>query len=97
MDRISRELDAARASGRGLRGEARRALVNRLVDFDAELLAMARERLQPSERRALEIEVDDELSAFRDRLTPVAYAAAREAALARLVRECFGLPILTMP
>src|SRR4051812_2954380 len=39
IDRAARELDAARA---GVRGDARRALVDRLVRLDAELIAAAR-------------------------------------------------------
>src|SRR5687768_15784135 len=40
IDRVSAELDAARASSRGVRGEARHALIERLEDLDRRLLAL---------------------------------------------------------
>jgi hypothetical protein len=94
VDRVSLELDAARTSSRGLRGDARRALIERLTALDAELLAMARVALGDSERVALEKEADADLTAFRDAMTAEAYRRAREAAIDRLVRERFGLPTL---
>jgi len=95
VDRISSELDAARASSRGLRGDARRALLERLTALDAELVAMARAALGDSERQAFEREADVELAGFRDAMTAQAYHRAREAAIDRLARERFGLPTLS--
>jgi hypothetical protein len=94
VDRASRELDAARASSRGLRGEARRALIERLTALDAELVAVARAALGDSERQAFEKEADADLAGFRDAMAAEAYHRAREAAIDRLVRERFGLPTL---
>ena len=95
VDRISRELDAARASSRGLRGDARRALLERLTALDAELVAMARAALGDSERQAFEREADVNLAGFRDAMTAQAYHRAREAAIDQLSRERFGLPTLS--
>jgi hypothetical protein len=95
VDRISRELDAARASSRGLRGDARRALLERLTALDAELVAMARAALGDSERQAFEREASVDLAGFRDAMTAQAYQRAREAAIDRLARERFGLPTLS--
>jgi hypothetical protein len=95
VDRISRELDAARASSRGLRGDARRALLERLTALDAELVAMARAALGDSERQTFEREADVDLAGFRDAMTAQAYHRAREAAIDRLARERFGLPTLS--
>ena len=95
VDRASRELDAARASSRGLRGEARRALIERLTALDAELVATARAALGDSERQAFEKEADADLAGFRDAMAAEAYHRAREAAIDRLVRERFGLPTLS--
>ena len=95
VDRISRELDAARASSRGLRGDARRALLDRLTALDAELVAMARAALGDAERQAFEREADADLAGFRDAMTAQAYHRAREAAIDRLARERFGLPTLS--
>jgi hypothetical protein len=94
IDRISRELDAARASARGLRGEPRRALIERLTALDAELVALARDALGEADRQACEREAEAELARYRDVMTSEAYRRAREAAVGRLARERFGLPTL---
>lgn len=96
IDKVSRELDNARGSARGLRGEARRECLERLAVLDAELIDVARSGLDASAQRALEREADEELSPFSDRLTAQVYGAAREAAIARLIRDRLGLPTLTM-
>ena len=95
IDRTAHELDRARASSRGLRGEARRALLARLSELDAELLRIARAALNEADRRSCEGEAEDELAGFRDRLSAEGYLRAREAAIDRLVRERFGLPTVT--
>lgn len=95
IDRVSRELDAARASASGVRGEARRALVERLAALDTQLLALARAALSDSERRRLETEADEELTGFRDRMPSDAYSRARDAIVDRLARERFGLPTVS--
>lgn len=94
IDRISRELDAARAPARGLRGDPRRALIERLTALDAELLAIARAALGEADRQACECEAEAELARYRDAMTAEAYSRAREAAVGRLARERFGLPTL---
>ena len=94
IDRVARELDAARADARGVRGAARRALLDRLTVLDAELLHTARAALDDATRLALTREAEDELSGFRDRMAPAAFVRSREAAVDRLVRERLGLPAL---
>ena len=79
---------------RGVRGDARRALVNRLAVLDAELLRTARAALDEATRVALTREAEDELSGFPDRMAPDAFVRSREAAVDRLVRERLGLPAL---
>ena len=95
IDRVAAELDASRAESRGLRGEARRALVDRLSAIDAELVSQARTALDEPVRAALIREADDELAGFRAAMAPDAFARAREATVDRLVRERFGLPIIS--
>jgi hypothetical protein len=96
IDRVAAELDAASAETRGLRGDARRALIDRLAIIDAELLQKAREMLDAPVRDALAREADVELAPFRSGMTPEALARARQAAIDRLVRERFGLPTVTL-
>lgn len=95
LDRVSGELDAARESARGLRGEARTALIERLSALDAELMTTARRSLDDEARNSVERDADHELREFRGRLTPEAFARARAAAIDRLVRERLNLPTLS--
>lgn len=94
VDHVSRELDAARASARGIRGDARRALVERLAALDAELVAMARAALSDSERRAVERQAEEDLAGFRDAMAPDAYRRARDRTIDQLARERLKLPTL---
>ena len=94
IDRVAAELDAARSSAAAVRGESRRALVERLAAVDADLVRAARELLDEPARAALAREADEELAAFRASMAADAFARAREAAIDRLVRERFGLPTL---
>jgi hypothetical protein len=95
IDRVSAELDAARARSGGLRGDAREALIDRLATFDAELLRRARAALDDAAREALSDEADQELAGFRSAMTSETFVRAREAAIDRLVRERCGLPVVT--
>ena len=95
IDRVSRELDASRASAGGVRGRARQDLIDRLAALDAELLEQARANLDDTAREAFVREAEQELAAFRGSMTADAFARAREAATDRLVRERFGLPTVT--
>lgn len=94
IDRIARELDAARREPRGLRGDARKQLAERLDRLDVELVAAARVLLEAGARAALEREAESELSPFRATMAPDAWTRARSAAIDRLVRERFNLPVL---
>ena len=96
IDRVARELDAARAGVRGVRGEARQALIARLSGLDLELLQTARASLDDPSRAALMAEADDELAGFRNRMAPEAFARARDAAFGRLLRQRCGLPTVAL-
>jgi len=95
IDRASRELDDARTRAGGVRGDARRALVERLAALDAELLARARERVTEAERAALAAEAEQELAPYRTSLNADVFARTREAAIDRLVRERANLPTIS--
>lgn len=94
IDRIAKDLDCARAVPRGLRGEARDALLRRLGEFDRELLALARRALTPEGAHAIDAEASAELAPFRAAMPADAYARAHAAAVDRLVRERSRLPVL---
>jgi hypothetical protein len=94
LDRFVRELDAARAGAKGLRGDARAALLGRLQALDTELIEAARTQSSAETIRQLEAEADEELASFRDRMAPEVYARSRHAAVDRLIRERRRLPVI---
>jgi hypothetical protein len=95
LDRVSAELDEARSRSRGLRGDAREALVARLAAIDGEVLEMARTSLDADAQSTVAREADEELGAYRAQMAPEAYARARSRAIDHIVRERFGLPIIS--
>ena len=95
VDRMVRELDAARAGVKGMRGEARAAFIERLSGLDGELMADARANSGTETLRQLEVEADAELAPFRDRMAPEVYERSRRAAVDRLIRERRRLPVIT--
>jgi hypothetical protein len=87
-------LDSLRPAARQARGSARQALIARLESIDAELLARAGERLSPDQLSMLRRDASDALAPFRERMPSDAYLAARERALAQLIREHARLPLI---
>jgi hypothetical protein len=94
IDRVSAELDAARAKAGGLRGDARREVLDRLTAIDVELLQQARALLDEGARASLGRDADEELAGFRSGMSADAFARAHGAAVDRLVRERLGLPTI---
>ena len=91
-DALVRELDAVRLRAKGLRGDARQVLLERLREIDASLTKAARERCDPPTIHELERVADEELAPFRDRMPREAYVQARRACVDRLVRERMQVP-----
>jgi hypothetical protein len=94
VDSMVPELDAAKSSAKGLRGDPRRQLIERLQLLDARLLAAVREQLDAPTLAGLTAEADAELAPFRDRMPPDAYGRAQQACIDRLVRDRFSLPVV---
>jgi hypothetical protein len=94
LDQLSTELDVARGSAGGVRGDRRVALIARLGTIDGELMAAARAGLSDTDRQQLGVAADEELDGFRARMTTEAYLRARDTIVDRLVRERFGLPVI---
>ena len=94
IDRVSRELDLVRSKPGGLRGDARRALLDRLAQMDADMMATVRGDVEPDVLTALSADADDEIRPFRAGMAAEIYARTREAAIARLIRQKFNLPII---
>jgi hypothetical protein len=94
LDGVSNELD--HAQGRRLRGASRQAMIERLELLDREFLQKARALLDEEAATALSVEADEALAPFRAGMSADARARAREAAIDRLVRERFNLPIIAL-
>jgi hypothetical protein len=94
IDRAARELDAARAEVRGLRGGPRQRLIDRLVALDREMLAQARGSLDARAFEEISRQAEEELAPFRLGMAPDAFTRAREGAIDRLVRDRFRLPTI---
>ncbi len=94
VDGIVRELDGIRGSARGLRGTAREAVLARLAELDAYLVATARGRLTDEARDMLRREAEQELSPFRARMPQAAFEQSLAACADRLLRERARLPVL---
>jgi hypothetical protein len=94
VDRLVRELDAARAGAKGLRGEARSGFLERLSVLDGERIEAARRQSSAEVLQQLEAEADVELAPFRDRMAPDVYERSRRAAVDRLIRERRRLPVI---
>jgi hypothetical protein len=95
IDQLSEELDRARAVTGGVRGDARRALTERLAVLDASLLSAARLSLTSEDLEALRLEATAMLGPVFAQMPADARDRARERALGQLVRERFLLPTLT--
>jgi hypothetical protein len=95
IDRVSVELETARASAGGVRGDARQQLLARLGALDDELLREARSALNERQLADLTREAAEDLASFRERMAPDAFVRARDGAVTRLLREQLGLPTLT--
>lgn len=92
LEDVVRELDAARAAAKGIRGDARQALLDALRALDERLLDAARSACNEAALREMESEADAELAPFRDRMHPDALRQARRACVDRLIRERARLP-----
>jgi hypothetical protein len=94
IDRVLRDLDTLRAGARGVRSDARAALLERLSVLDRELMTAARDALDAPALDELRREAARELEPFRSRMPAEAFRETSEAALERLVRERSRLPSL---
>ncbi len=94
LDAIVRQLDHMAADARGIRGDGRAALIDRLRSLDDELIAAAREEAGPELTTRLAGEAEAELAPFAARMPVAALADARSRAFDRLLRDAFGLPLL---
>ncbi len=95
IDALVRQLDRLAADARGARGDRRAALIDRLRTLDDELMAAARDEASPELVRTLTDEAEAELAPFVSRMPQAEVGRARSRAFERLLRDAFGLPLLT--
>jgi len=95
LDGAVRELDALQSTARHARGDARAALIERLAALDRELVDVVRSQIAGPRRDELMAEAEAEIAPFAARMSPGARDHAVEAAYQRLVRDDFGLPVLS--
>jgi len=95
LDDVIRELDAARAKAKTVRGNDRDALIERLRELDAALVDALRHQCDDDALRQFAAEADEELKPFRMRMPADAYQQAHRACVDRLLRERANLPSIS--
>jgi hypothetical protein len=94
VDRLSAELDVARAKSSGLRGDDRRAVLDRLAALDAELLDLVRSSLAPTVLTEIASDAESVVAPFRATMQPDAFETACKRAATGLLRQRIGLPVI---
>ena len=95
IEQLSGELDRARGVAGGIRGDARKAMSERLAAADASLLSIARQGVSAEDLDEMRRDAGALLGPVVDQMAPDVQDRARERALNQLVRERFHLPIIT--
>lgn len=92
LDRAIRALDPLRQAAEQARGSERQAVLDGLETVGAALVRAITEAAPETERAGLAAAAARELEPFRARMPADAYREATDAAMARLVRQQYGLP-----
>ena len=95
LEHAARDLDTLQSEAKRARGDAREQLIDRLQVIESELTTRALGAIDAATREALEADARHAVAPFRDRMPPEAYQRAVTAALARSVREHYGLPTIS--
>lgn len=92
LEPVVRELDAIRATARGLRGEARARVLLRLEAIEQDLTETMRATASSSLLADVNREARQEVAPFASRMAPAERERATRACEDRLLRERAGLP-----
>ncbi len=92
LERVVRELDGLREAASRARGHERERILNRLSSFDEDLVSVLQESITPDAKARLVREAEQELGAFRTRMTDDTYRHAVNVSVQRMLRERAGLP-----
>jgi hypothetical protein len=95
IDQTVREIDGMRPTATHVRGNDRRALIDRLAELDRALVAAVGEDTGEVRAAALRTEAEAEIAPFAIRMPADARSRAIQVAFERLLREEADLPILT--
>lgn len=85
-------VDACLDASRGARGEARAAILARLVTIEQAMTEAAIASVSAEHRKELEAQVRTELSAYRGQMPATAFREAESALFGELARRHFSLP-----
>ena len=94
LDDIVRELDAARAGSKQLRGDRREAMLRAAPRAGSPAGGRGTCRLRHRNAAPLTTEAEEQLSPFRQRMPVEAYAQSQQACIDRLLREHARLPTI---
>ncbi len=96
IDRLGQELESARGSRGGVRGDARAALMERLTAIDRDLLTLARQSVSQEVQQRLQEEAAVEIQPFRLAMGEMRYQQALQSATDHLLRSRLGLPTVSL-
>ena len=96
MSRFIEQLSTLREELSHTRGDARQRLLERLAPLDLELIGYARGIVPPEAMKEFSGRAEQDLSPYRDRLSPEAWDRAVAVSVDRLVREHLDLPSLDL-
>jgi hypothetical protein len=94
IDQVAEALDDVRQKAGGVRGDARRAVLDRLASLDHAMMALARTHLDPKALATAEHEATTELAPFKAAMADDAYARAFSAAVDQVIRTRLNLPTI---
>ena len=89
---IIEKLDGLRSGAKRATGAERNCLIEELRKIDRLLLLAGWENLSPSTSKALQIEAEEALSAYRDRMTDQVFKGAVRSEIDRLLRDRLSFP-----
>ena len=96
MSRLIEQLSMLQAELSHTRGDVRQRLLERLAPLDHELIGYARSIVPPEAMKEFAERAEQDLSPYRDRLSPEAWDRAVGVTVDRFVREYVDLPSLDL-
>ena len=92
VKKVIERLDGLRSSAKRATGEERSLLLDKLMEIDRSLFLAAWENLDPLTRKALQIEAEEALSAYRERMTAQVFERSVRSEVDRQFRERLSFP-----